>query len=151
MALVIEGNDMVHLRDDGVFDAPIDKIWKYLNDERPGVHNHQSIAGTKTVEQKGNSVVQEMEMRNPDGKTTRMETWRTVMNPPSGFEMESISGISKGTRYSHRYTPLGSKTRVEVEGDFRMEGMDEATTKNAALGYLAEVFDEDNASLRKYE
>lgn len=32
MALVIEGNDMVHLRDDGVFDAPIDKIWKYLND-----------------------------------------------------------------------------------------------------------------------
>jgi len=73
------------------------------------------------------------------------------MNPPSGFEMESISGISKGTRYSHRYTPLGSKTRVEVEGDLKMEGMDEATTKNAALGYFAEVFDEDNASLRKYE
>jgi len=142
---------MVHVRDDGVFDAPIDKIWKYLNDDRPGIHNHRSIAGTKTMEQKDNMVVQEMEMRNPDGKTTRMETWRLVFNPPTGFEMESLSGVSKGTRYTQKYTPLGSKTRIEVDGDFRMQGMDETTTRKAALGFLAEVFDEDNATLRTYE
>jgi len=29
--------------------------------------------------------------------------------------------------------------------------MDETTTRKAALGFLAEVFDEDNATLRTYE
>ncbi len=142
---------MVHVRDDGVFDASIDKIWKYLNDERPEIHNHQMIASAKTLEQKDNAVVQEWEMRNPDGKTTRKETWRLVFNPPTGFEMEALAGPSKGTRYLNKYTPMGEKTRVEVDGDFRMQGMDEATTKKAALGFLAQVFDEDTANLRKYQ
>ncbi|HYM38832.1 MAG TPA: SRPBCC family protein [Thermoplasmata archaeon] len=142
---------MVQVRDDGVFDAPIDKIWKYLQDETPGVHSHRSIVGTKTIEEKGNALVQEMQMRNPDGKTTRKETWRFTFNPPTGFEMESLGGASKGTRYSHRYTPLGNKTRVDVEGDFRLQGMDESQTRKAALGFLSELFEEDNRSLRNYK
>lgn len=73
-----------------------------------------------------------------------------AMNPPSGFEMESLSGASKGTKYSNRYTPMGPKTRVEIDGEFHMQGMDEASTRKAALGFLAEVFDEDQDSLRKY-
>ncbi len=142
---------MVQVKDDGVFDAPIDRIWKYLNDERPGVHNHSAIANTKVVEKKGNAAVQEYEFRNPDGKTTRKETWRTTFNPPTGFEMESLAGVSKGTKYSHRYTPAGDKTRVEVTGDFKMQGMDDVATKQAALGFLAQVFAEDNATLRNYK
>jgi hypothetical protein len=142
---------MVKVRDDGVYDAPIDKIWKFLQDDKPGVHNHRSILSTKTVQEQGNAVVQEMEFRNPDGKSTRKETWRFTFNPPTGFDMESLGGVSKGTKYSHRYTPMGPKTRVEVEGDFRMQGMDDATTKQAALGFLAEVFDEDTRNLRNYK
>jgi len=141
---------MVKVRDDGVFEAPIEKIWKYLGDETPGVHNHRSIVGSRTVENRGSETVFEWEMQNPDGKTTRKETWRMAVNPPTGFEMESLSGVSKGTKYMNRYTPMGSKTRVEVEGEFHMQGMDEASTRKAALGFLAEVFDEDNAALKKY-
>jgi len=142
---------MVEVRDDGVFDAPIDMIWKYLQDERPEVHSHRAIAGTKTLEENGNAVVQEMEFRNPDGKTTRKETWRTVMNPPKGFAMESLSGMTKGTKYAHRYTAQGSKTRVEVTGDFKMQGLDDIATKQAALALLAQFFEEDSASLRNYK
>jgi hypothetical protein len=142
---------MVHIKDDGVFDESIDKIWKFLQDERPGVHNHRSIVGAKTLEEKGGAVVQETEFLNPDGKTTRKENWRFVFNPPKGFEMESLSGITKGTRYSHRYTPMGNKTRVEVEGDFKMQGMDDASTKKAALGFLSEVFEEDRVNLRNFK
>lgn len=142
---------MVQVKDEGVFDAPIDKIWKYLNDERPGVHNHRMIAAAKTIEQQGNAVVQEWDMRNPDGKTTRKETWRMVFNPPTGFEMEALAGPSKGTRYTNTYTPMGEKTRVHVDGDFRIQGMDETSTRKAALGFLAQVFDEDTASLRTYK
>ncbi len=141
---------MVKVRDEGVFDASIDKIWKYLADETPGVHNHRAIVGSRAVENRGSESVFEWEMRNPDGKTTRKETWRMVVNPPTGFEMESLSGVSKGTKYSSRYTPMGTKTRIDVDGEFRMQGMDEPSTRKAALGFLAEVFDEDNAALKKY-
>ena len=46
---------------------------------------------------------------------------------------------------------LGAKTRVDVEGEFHMQGMDDASTHKAALGFLAQVFDEDNAALKKYK
>jgi len=145
------GKQMVHVKDDGVYEAPIDKIWKYLNDDKPGVHTHKSILASKTLEAQGNSVTQEWEMRNPDGKSSRKETWRMTFNPPAGFEMESLAGVSKGTRYTHKYTPMGTKTRVEVEGEFKFQGMDDTATRKTALGFLNEVFDEDTQSLRKYK
>jgi Polyketide cyclase / dehydrase and lipid transport len=141
---------MAHVKDEGVFDAPLDKIWKYLQDSTPGVHAHKAIRGMKPIEEKGNATTVEMEMVNPDGKSTRKETWRFVYNPPHGFEMEALAGASKGTKYSHRYTAMGNRTRVEVEGDFHIQGMDEASTRQAALGFLSAIFDEDQASLGRY-
>jgi hypothetical protein len=142
---------MTQIKDEGVFEAPLDKIWKYLQDQTPGVHSHKSIRGMKVLEQKGSAVTQEIEFVNPDGKSTRKETWRFTYNPPHGFEMESLAGMSKGTKYAHRYTPMGNRTRVDVEGDFRLQGMDDASTRQAALGFLAEVFQEDQASLGRYK
>ncbi len=142
---------MVQFRDEGVFDVPVDKIWKYLSDERPGVHEHRLIRNTKTIEAKGNVMVQEMDMLNADGKGTHKETWKTSMNPPKGFDMEAIAGPTKGTRYTHTYTPLGNKTKVEVVGEARVQDLDDASTKKALLGFLEEVFNEDNAALKKYQ
>jgi hypothetical protein len=142
---------MAHVKDDGMYDVPLDKIWKFLNDSTPGVHHHKAIKGTKTIEQKGTSVVQEMEFVNPDGKSTRKETWRFTFNPPHGFEMESLAGASKGTKYSHKYTSLGNRTRVEVEGEFHIQGLDDASTRQAAMGFLSEVYEEDRSSLGKYK
>jgi hypothetical protein len=142
---------MVRIKDDGVFDASIDKIWKYLQDDRPEVHQHRAILGAKVMNETENQIVQEMELLNPDGKTSRKETWRLTFDPPRGTEIESLDGITKGTRYSNRYTAVGGKTRIEVEGDFKMQGMDDASTKKAALGFLAEMFDEDNANLKRYK
>jgi hypothetical protein len=150
MATPREESSMVQVKDEGVFDAPIDRIWKYLNDQTPGVHNHRAIAAKRILEQDANQAVQEMDVRNPDGRTIRKETWRTTFNPPTGFEMEALSGASKGTRYTHRYTPMGSRTKVEVIGDFKIQGMDENATKQAALSQFAQFFEEDNANLRNY-
>ena len=142
---------MVHVKDEGVFDAPIDRIWKFLTDPSATAHHHRAIRAMTTIKQEGPAITQQVEFLNPDGTTTRKETWRFVFNPPKGFEMEALAGASKGTKYTHRYTPAGSKTRVEVEGDFVMQGMDDAATRTAALGFLAEVFDEDQAALQRYE
>jgi hypothetical protein len=142
---------MTHIKDEGVFEAPLDKIWKYLQDQTPGVHNHKAIRAMKPIEQKGSSMTVEIEFLNPDGKSTRKETWRFAYNPPQGFEMEALAGASKGTKYSHRYTSMGNRTRVEVEGEFHIQGMDEASTRQAALAFLSQVFDEDQFSLKKYK
>jgi carbon monoxide dehydrogenase subunit G len=142
---------MTHVKDEGTFDEPIDKIWKFLQDQTPGVHNHEAIRGVKTIEEKGGTMTQEMEFVNPDGKSTRKETWRFKFNPPQGFEMEALSGASMGTKYSHRYIPMGARTKVEVEGDFHIQGLDDEATRQAALGFLGQVFQEDTANLRRFK
>jgi len=140
---------MVRIRDDGVFDAPIDRVWKYVNDE--SAHTHGSFQVTKVLEQKGNAMVAEAKLANADG-TFNTEKIRMVMNPPKGFDFEYLSGPMKGSKHTHTYTPMGSKTRVDVDGDFVVPpGATEAAVRKSALDYFAMVFDEDNTRLRKYK
>jgi len=138
---------MVHITDDGVFDAPIDKLWKYVNDNM--LHQHGSFRVSKVLEQHGNSMVMETDVQNPDGAGTHKETWKMVVNPPKGFDTEYLAGPMKGSRHTHTYTPMGNRTRVDVVGDFTIQGLDERQTRQAVLDYLAQVFEEDNAALRK--
>ena len=140
---------MVHIRDDGVFDAPIDRIWKYMND--PNAHQHGSFQVTKVLEQKGNAMTAEARLKNADG-TVNTEKIRMTMNPPKGFDFEYLSGALKGTKHTHTYTPQGDKTKVVVEGEYVVpKGMTENAVKKMALDYFAVVFAEDNAALRKYK
>src|SRR4030065_317175 len=104
---------MVHIRDDGVFDAPIDRIWKYMND--PNAHQHGSFQVTKDLEQKGTGRPAEAGRKNADG-TVNTEKIRMTMTPPKGYDFEYLSGAMKGTKHTHTYTPQGDKTKVVVEG-----------------------------------
>lgn len=139
---------MVHIEDDGEFDAPLDRVWKYNADRE--THQHRSIARTTVLEQEENVVLQEMEIVNPDGKGTHREVWRLTMNPPEGYSVEAVEGPAQGTTFSQRYVPKGDRTRVEVRGDWTIEGLDEATTKRMALAFLAEMFEEDAKALKSY-
>lgn len=139
---------MVRVTDEGIFDAPLDKLWKYVNDQM--MHNHASFKVTKLVDQKGNTMVVEADVANPSATGTHKETWKFVYNPPKSFDMEYLSGPMKGSRHTHTYTPLGNRTKVDVVGDFKLQGADDATTKKMVLDYFAKVFEEDRAALRKY-
>ena len=138
---------MVHVTDDGVFDAPLEKVWKYLNDDS---HAHSAIRFTKVLEQSGKGMTVELEVKNPDG-SSHMETWKMTMNPPKGHSTEVLSGPMKGSKNTHTYTPMGNKTKVTVEGDFYAQGMDDASTKKAVLALYEMVFNEDNANLKNYK
>lgn len=37
---------MVHIKDEGVFDAPVEKIWRYINDDE---HSHSAVKVTGTA------------------------------------------------------------------------------------------------------
>ena len=140
---------MVHIKDDGVFDAPVDKIWRFLQASEE-THHHRSIKSSKVIEQSQTGMTLEAERVNPDG-STRMDTIKFVYDPPKGFTMEWIAGPMKGTKNTHTYTPMGDKTKVVVEGDFFFQGADDNTVRAQALKGLAEVFDEDNAGLKNFK
>jgi len=139
---------MVHVTDDGIFDAPMDRIWKYINDQNG--HTHSAIKFTKVLEQSDKGVTAEVEVKNPDG-SSHMETWKMTMNPPKSHTTDVLAGPTKGSRYTHTYTPMGNRTKVVVEGDFQAQGMDDASTKKAVLAMWEMVFNEDNAHLKNYK
>jgi ligand-binding SRPBCC domain-containing protein len=139
---------MVQVKDDGVFDAPIEKIWRYVMDNNG--HQHSAVNFTTVLEQTEKSMTVEVEVKQPDG-SSRKETWKMALNPPKGHTTEILSGPMKGSKYTHTYTPMGNKTKVEVVGDFYAQGMDDAGTKKAVLAFLENVFSEDTANLRNYK
>jgi len=92
----------------------------------------------------------EVDIKNPDGSWYR-ENWKMSFNPPKSFDIEILSGPMKGTKHTHTYTPMGNKTKVVVEGEFIVQGADEALVRKAALGMFEKVFNEDSANLRSYK
>lgn len=136
---------MVYVHDEGVFDASIEKLWKYVQD--PSAHQHETILSQTVLEQKGNTMRIRAEVAGPRGKEE--QTWRMTLNPPFGFEQEVLDGSQKGSSNTHTYVPMGDKTKVIVAGDFHIQGMDDAATRKAVLDYFAKVFDEDNSALQE--
>jgi hypothetical protein len=139
---------MVHIKDDGVFDAPIAKLWKYFNDN--AAHNHTSFQVTKVLETKGNSQTVMAKIRNASGGFDTEKLLMSV-NPPKGFSVEYLSGSMKGSKQTHTYTPQGNKTRVDVDGNFVSTGAADNEIKKGILAYFAQAFEEDNTNLKKYK
>ncbi len=140
---------MVHVHDDGVFDAPIEKLWKYIQDN--DAHLHGAFVVQRVLEQKGNALTIEAKLGNPDGSFS-VEKLRWTMNPPKGFDLEYLSGPFRGTRHTHTYTPQGNRTKVVVDGEFVVPpGMTENAVRKGALDYFANAFEEDNTALKSYE
>jgi len=140
---------VVRIRDDGVFDAPIDRLWKYIGDQM--LHQHDTFTVTKMIEQKGTSMLMEVDLVNYPGlKGMHKETLRMTLNPPKSMDIEFVDGPQKGTRHTHVYTPMGDKTKVVVEGEFFYRGLDDAAVKKSNLAYFEKVFNEDNANVKKY-
>lgn len=139
---------MVHVSDEGIFDEPLEKIWRFLSDDKG--HQHSSVKVSKVIEQSDKGMTAEYEVKNSDG-SWRKEIWKMSFNPPNGFSIEITSGPMKGTKHTHTYTPMGNETKVTVEGEFIGQGMDDAMMKKAALMMFEQAFNEDSALLKKYE
>ena len=136
---------MVYILDEGsVFDAPIDKIWKYLPSDN---HRHNSLKLISREMVNNNAVVITAE-RNIMGEMVRTKIKNTLY-PPFGFVQEHLEGPTAGSKAFVYYVPKGNKTAITIVGDFVLSGMDEKTTRDAVMAQLQVVFDEDNANLKK--
>jgi hypothetical protein len=135
---------MVYVIDkESVFDAPVDKIWKYLNSEQ---HRHPGIK-TLGKEVNGNVVLISSE-RDIMGKVVQVKI-RNTLYPPLGWVQEHLEGPLAGSKAFQYYIPKGDKTGVVVVGDYVARGLDEQTIRRIVLDQAQISFDEDNSNLRK--
>src|SRR3990172_6809296 len=138
---------LIHYKKDGivVFDAPVEKMFRYMS---AGGHKHVAFKSHKIVRVSGNVVTLDAEIYNPDGTTYRT-TITHVLNPPKGLETTMTGGPMDGAKFRQTYTPLGDKTKLDVEGDFpAFPGMSETDELKMIDGFFTTVFTEDNASLQ---
>ena len=85
---------MVFIVDEGsVFDAPLDKIWKFLQTP-PDVHNHPANQNVEAEMQPDNSMITSFDNDGPGGMKVSNKI-RFTMFPPAGM----LAEYSRGTTY----------------------------------------------------
>ena len=138
---------MVYILDEGSeFDAPLERIWKYLQSEEE--HDHKSIKTISAEMQGENTVVVENEVTLENLPPVRNKI-KMALFPPFGIVQEYLDGPMAGTKAFQYYTPKGNKTGVTVVGNFVGKGMDDDSVKRITLQLLELAFSEDNENLRK--
>ena len=139
----------VHFKKEGIatFDATTDKIFRYMS---AGNHPHKAIKSHRLVGVKENVVTVDAEFYNPDGSTFRT-TVTHLLNPPGNIVTTMTGGPFDGARFVHSYTPLGSRTNVDLEGDFpALPGLAEADELRMIDGMFSMLFSEDTATLKAW-
>jgi heme-degrading monooxygenase HmoA len=129
------------------FDATPEKLFQYMS---AGGHPHQAFKSHRLVGISDGVVTVSAEVYNPDGST--FETMiEHRLDPPNGVETTMSGGPFDGARFVHSYTPLGERTKVDLEGDFpSLPGMTEADELAMIDGFFSTVFDEDTITLRTW-
>jgi hypothetical protein len=145
-----ETNEMtVHYKKEAIatFDAPTEKIFRYMSS---GGHRHQAFKSHQLAGVSGNEVTVNAEIFNPDG-TTFTTIIRHRLNPPAGVETTMSGGPFDGARFVHSYTPMGDRTKIDLEGDFpEFPGMSQEDELTMIDGFFTMVFNEDTASIRTW-
>ena len=139
----------VHYAKDGVatFDVPVERVFAYMS---AGNHPHQAFKSHRLVGIAGNVVTVAVEAYNPDGSTTEM-TVEHRLDAPSRIVTTMTGGHFGGARFVHWYTPVGDRTKVDLEGDFpALPGMSEADELAMIDGFFTMIFDEDAETIRTW-
>lgn len=115
-----------------------------------GNHPHAAFKSHRLVSVSRNVVTVDAEVFNPDGSTFKT-TITHKLNPPKGIETTMNGGPFSGSKFVHSYTPIGSKTKVDLEGDFpAFPGMSETDELKMIDGFFTMVFAEDTATLETW-
>ncbi|HEV2429654.1 MAG TPA: hypothetical protein VGV64_07430 [Thermoplasmata archaeon] len=140
---------MVHVRDEGShFDVPIDRLWKFLQDPEAHGGSHRSTRNQSMKPLSDTSMILSMEQKM-NGNWVKVSNRITVL-PPLGLAIEVLEGPMAGSKIVNVYTPKGEKTGIDVYGEFVSKQVPEHQLEGMARGFLAEVFEEDAATLKNY-
>lgn len=139
----------VRYEKDGVatFDVPVERVFAYMS---AGDHSHQAFKSHRLVGVAGNVVTVAVEAYNPDGSTTEM-TVEHRLDPPNGIVTTMAGGHFDGARFTHSYTSLGDRTKVDLAGDFpALPGTSETDELAMIDAFFTTIFGEDAETLRTW-
>lgn len=130
------------------FDAPIEVVWKYLQD--PSAHGgaHANARNRTMTPINEDSFVVSWE-QNMNGNWTKVSNKITVF-PPLGMAAEMIEGPMKGSRMFTVYTPHGAKTEVSVHGDMQSALVPPNQLEGMVRMAWEAAFNEDSAGIRAF-
>jgi hypothetical protein len=140
---------MVFIEDrEGVFDAPIDKVWKLGKahfTEGSKIHPTAKNVVTEMINEQTFTNSWEEEI---NGQTVRIKMKGTIFYP-LGVAFETIEGPFSGSTHFIYYIPrTDNKTNVVVAGDFRSISTDptvgdDERLRSIVLSTFEKVFNED--------
>jgi len=139
----------VHYKREAIatFDATPEQLFRYMS---AGDHPHAAFKSHRLVGKANGLVTVKAEVYNPDG-TTFETTIEHRLDPPNGIETTMRGGPFDGASFAHAYTPVGGRTKVDLEGDFpSLDGMSEADELAMIDGFFTTIFGEDTVTLRTW-
>jgi len=129
----------------GTFDATVDKVFDYMS---RGGHQHQAFKSHQLRGVAGNVVTIDAEIYNPDGSTSKTVITH-ALSAPKSIETRMAGGPFDGARFTHAYTPMGTRTKVDLSGEFpALPGMSEADELTMIDGFFTSAFAEDEVTIR---
>jgi hypothetical protein len=141
--------DLVFILDEGsVFDAPVDKIWRFM--QTPGEHHKHGSMTNVRREMDGNSALLSFDAEGPGGAKTLVRIKSTPLLPV-GRMMEYIEGPLAGSRAFSYYVPMGDKTGVTIVGEYVSRSIPENQLKSTVMAQLEKSFNEDNENLKNFK
>ncbi len=139
---------MVFIRDEGsTFDAPVDHVWKYMSGDDRHDKAHKSTRGGKFQSLSDVTIMYTTE-RNFRGAWS-YERMRISIFPPVSIVQEVLEGPLEGSKMVYVYSPKGSKTQIDVFGDFRIKGLPDDQVEAAARAWLESEYNEDAPVIRE--
>jgi len=141
---------MVFIEDrEGIFDAPIDKVWKLAKAhaiEGSKIHPSAKNVTTETINEQ--VFINSWEEEEINGQSVKIKMKETIFYQ-LGIAFEAIEGPFAGSTYFIYYIPLeNNKTNVVVAGDFRSQSVDpvvddDERLRSIVLSKFEKVFHED--------
>jgi hypothetical protein len=131
--------------DDGVFDAPVEKVWKLIESHNTHMNDiHKGVISVKAHPEPSGSVLADVVTLGPDGKSHVNHKWRFTMKPPLTQTVEMIEGPMKGTWLTTTYLPHGNKTRLVTVAEWKVQGVsDDSTLHKMCDEFMENGFAED--------
>jgi hypothetical protein len=138
---------MVYLKDEGsVFDAPIDFVWKYIFGGEGHDAAHKTTRHPKFEKVSDITIIYASE-RQLRGKWAP-DRMRISMFPPVSVVTEWLEWVPAGSKLVYVYSPDGSRTRVDVYGEFTSDSLPAGEVESAAREFLETEFAADAPAIR---
>jgi len=140
---------MVHIKDEGShFDAPIETVWKYLQSPMDHGPSHVTSRNQKMepINESSFVLTQEQEMNGQWVKSSS----RITIFPPLALSIEILDGPMAGSKMVNVYTPKGSRTGIDVYGEFVSAQIPAPQLEHAVRGNLEMMFNEDSAGIKAF-